>query len=171
MQWSDWSSDVCSSDLYKCVHVQKLTWGNQRTTELSLAGKATVVAEKRSTRSALQVPFPHRYHIYHVDPLLGNGPYTYNREKRHVRVDVTQQWETYCKRCSLWVRSEAIWNDRLQSASECSAVEYSKFELNSVESPQLWDSRQPVRKWARKQRALLEAVSRQPVNTEQTEKT
>jgi hypothetical protein len=30
------------------------------TTALSLAGKAMVVAEKRSTRSALQVPFPHR---------------------------------------------------------------------------------------------------------------
>jgi hypothetical protein len=42
------------------VHVQKLTWGNQRTTALLLVGKATVVSEKYSTRSALQVPFPHR---------------------------------------------------------------------------------------------------------------
>jgi hypothetical protein len=33
---------------------------NQRPTALSLAGKDTEVAEKRSIRYTLQVPFPHR---------------------------------------------------------------------------------------------------------------
>jgi hypothetical protein len=41
--------------------------------------------------------------LQHVDPLQGNGPYTYNIETRRVRGDVTQQRKNY-KRCSLWVR-------------------------------------------------------------------
>jgi hypothetical protein len=43
---------------YKCVHVKKLTWGNHRTTALSLAGKGRVVAEKRATRRSMKIPFP-----------------------------------------------------------------------------------------------------------------
>jgi hypothetical protein len=51
------------------VHVRKLTWGNQWTTAFSLAGKVTVVAEKRSNRSTLQVPFPHQLNTPYIQNL------------------------------------------------------------------------------------------------------
>jgi hypothetical protein len=40
--------------------------------------------------------------------LLGNGPYTRSRGKRHVRFDVTQQYKRRCKRRYLWVRAELV---------------------------------------------------------------
>jgi hypothetical protein len=52
--WKSWSTAEFDRE------VQKLMWGIQRTTTLSLAGKGTVVAEKRSNRCTLQVPFPLR---------------------------------------------------------------------------------------------------------------
>jgi hypothetical protein len=51
--------------------------------------------------------------------------------------------------------------------TELSSV--SAVESSAVESRQLWDTCQRVT--ARKQSTLLEAVTRQPVNTQQTEKT
>jgi hypothetical protein len=46
--------------------------------------------------------------LWHVDPLLGNGPYTRNRGMRHVRGDVTQQYENRGKRCCHMVRAIAM---------------------------------------------------------------
>jgi hypothetical protein len=51
---------------------------------------------------------------------------------RSIRVcdDVTQQ-KRWCRRCSLWARSEAIWLDRPYSAQRLSAVQ-SRIQLWSV---------------------------------------
>jgi hypothetical protein len=59
-------------------------------TALSLSGKGMVVAEKRSTRSVLQVPFPHRLNILYFHPSVHNTvmmfywrPISSNRSRNH----------------------------------------------------------------------------------------
>jgi hypothetical protein len=67
-----------------------------------------------------------------IDPLLGNGMYTSNRGTCQVHNDIMQQQKRGCKRRSLWVRSKAIWLNRLSSVEWMSAVQWSELFKQSV---------------------------------------
>jgi hypothetical protein len=86
------------------VHVKKLTWGNHRTTALSLVRKGRVVAEKRAIRSTMKVPFP---------PWLLNTQYFFSacnefRFSKQPALIVIYVQFSYAHLVSLWLKWQPI---------------------------------------------------------------
>jgi hypothetical protein len=84
------------------MHVLKIKWDFD-----SKSGNCRDTEQRRYVTST-QLGYYKRNCMYinnklrHVDPLLGNDPYTRSRGTRHLRGDVTQQYKRRCKLCSLF---------------------------------------------------------------------